>query len=54
VIGYMPSQVKDDEGKLIGAVMYSKDPTQVEQLEERTPSRPPGVARRWLPASCTN
>jgi PAS domain S-box-containing protein len=35
VIGYTLSQVKNDEGELIGAVMYFKDLTQVEQLEER-------------------
>jgi signal transduction histidine kinase len=35
VIGYTLSQVKNDEGDLIGAVMYFKDLTQVEQLEER-------------------
>jgi signal transduction histidine kinase len=35
VIGYTLSQVKDDEGTPIGAVMFFKDLTQVEQLEER-------------------
>jgi signal transduction histidine kinase len=35
VIGYTLSQVKDDRGEIIGAVMYFKDLTQVEQLEER-------------------
>jgi signal transduction histidine kinase len=35
VIGYTLSQVKNDEGELIGAVMYFKDLTRVEQLEER-------------------
>jgi signal transduction histidine kinase len=35
VIGYTLSQVKNDNGDLIGAVMYFKDLTQVEQLEER-------------------
>src|SRR5262245_23332009 len=35
VIGYTLSQVKNDDGELIGAVMYFKDLTQVEQLEER-------------------
>jgi len=35
VIGYTLSQVKDDDGETIGAVMYFKDLTRVEQLEER-------------------
>src|SRR5438270_5870856 len=35
VIGYTLSQVKDDEGTTIGAVMFFKDLTQVEQMEER-------------------
>src|SRR5262249_15634094 len=35
VIGYTLSQVKDDAGTAIGAVMFFKDLTQVEQLEER-------------------
>jgi PAS domain S-box-containing protein len=35
VIGYTLSQVKDDDGVAIGAVMFFKDLTQVEQLEER-------------------
>jgi PAS domain S-box-containing protein len=35
VIGYTLSQVKDEGGKSIGAVMFFKDLTQVEQLEER-------------------
>ncbi len=35
VIGYTLSQVKNDEGEIIGAVMFFKDLTQVEQLEER-------------------
>jgi signal transduction histidine kinase len=35
VIGYTLSQVKDDGDLIIGAVMYFKDLTQVEQLEER-------------------
>src|SRR5919204_4195967 len=35
VIGYTLSQVKNDEGTAIGAVMFFKDLTQVEQLEER-------------------
>ena len=35
VIGYTLSQVKDDAGKAIGAVMFFKDLTRVEQLEER-------------------
>ena len=35
VIGYTLSQVKDKTGAPIGAVMYFKDLTQVEQLEER-------------------
>jgi two-component system sensor histidine kinase AtoS len=35
VIGYTLSQVKDDSGDRIGAVMFFKDLTQVEQLEER-------------------
>jgi signal transduction histidine kinase len=35
VIGYTLSQVKDDGGRPIGAVMFFKDLTQVEQLEER-------------------
>src|ERR1700674_3402966 len=34
-IGYTLSQVKDDDGQAIGAVMFFKDLTQVEQLEER-------------------
>jgi signal transduction histidine kinase len=35
VIGYTLSQVKDDAGERIGAVMFFKDLTQVEQMEER-------------------
>ena len=35
VVGYTLSQVKDEDGTLIGAVMFFKDLTQVEQLEER-------------------
>src|SRR5262245_50863505 len=35
VIGYTLSQVKDDSGTAIGAVLFFKDLTQVEQLEER-------------------
>ena len=35
VIGYTLSQVKDDDGGAIGAVLFFKDLTQVEQLEER-------------------
>src|SRR4051794_785098 len=35
VIGYTLSQVKDDDGSAIGAVLFFKDLTQVEQLEER-------------------
>ena len=35
VIGYTLSQVKDDDGSPIGAVLFFKDLTQVEQLEER-------------------
>jgi signal transduction histidine kinase len=35
VIGYTLSQVKDDSDQPIGAVMFFKDLTQVEQLEER-------------------
>jgi signal transduction histidine kinase len=35
VIGYTLSQVKDDGGRAIGAVMFFKDLTRVEQLEER-------------------
>ena len=35
VIGYTLSKVLDDEGEAIGAVMFFKDLTQVEQLEER-------------------
>src|SRR5450631_3241541 len=35
VIGYTLSQVKDDSGAPIGAVLFFKDLTQVEQLEER-------------------
>jgi len=35
VIGYTLSQVKDDAGLPIGAVLFFKDLTQVEQLEER-------------------
>src|ERR1700704_3249331 len=35
VIGYTLSQVKDDDGTPIGAVVFFKDLTQVEQLEER-------------------
>jgi signal transduction histidine kinase len=35
VIGYTLSQVKDDGGNPIGAVMFFKDLTQVEQLAER-------------------
>jgi nitrogen-specific signal transduction histidine kinase len=35
VIGYTVSQVKDSSGAALGAVMFFKDLTQVEQLEER-------------------
>src|SRR5262249_51558660 len=35
VIGYTLSKVLDDRGQAIGAVMFFKDLTQVEQLEER-------------------
>jgi signal transduction histidine kinase len=35
VVGYTLSQVKDDRGDTIGAVMFFKDLTRVEQLEER-------------------
>jgi nitrogen-specific signal transduction histidine kinase len=35
VIGYTLSQVKDDDEVAIGAVLFFKDLTQVEQLEER-------------------
>src|SRR5581483_4116506 len=35
VVGYTLSQVKDETGAPIGAVMFFKDLTQVEQLEER-------------------
>jgi signal transduction histidine kinase len=35
VIGYTLSQVKDDDGRAIGAALFFKDLTQVEQLEER-------------------
>src|SRR3954464_9920823 len=35
VIGYTLSQVKDDGQRAVGAVMFFKDLTQVEQLEER-------------------
>jgi PAS domain S-box-containing protein len=35
VIGYTLSKVRDDGGEAIGAVMFFKDLTQVEQLEER-------------------
>jgi len=35
VIGYTLSLVRDDSGRAIGAVMFFKDLTQVEQLEER-------------------
>jgi PAS domain S-box-containing protein len=35
VIGYTLSQVRDDDGQPIGAVMFFKDLTQVEQLVER-------------------
>lgn len=35
VIGYTLSQVRDDEGRVVGAVMYFKDLTLVEQAEER-------------------
>jgi signal transduction histidine kinase len=35
VIGYTLSQVRDDEGRAIGAVLFFKDLTHVEQLEER-------------------
>jgi signal transduction histidine kinase len=35
VIGYTLSQVKDDAGAPVGAVLFCKDLTQVEQLEER-------------------
>ena len=35
VIGYTLSQVKDDHGRAVGAVLFFKDLTQVEQIEER-------------------
>jgi PAS domain S-box-containing protein len=35
VIGYTLSKVRDDGGEAIGAVMFFKDLTQVEQMEER-------------------
>jgi len=35
VIGYTLAQVKDDAGRAIGAALFFKDLTQVEQLEER-------------------
>jgi nitrogen-specific signal transduction histidine kinase len=35
VIGYTISQVKDEHGVVIGAVLFFKDLTQVEQLQER-------------------
>ncbi|HUR34982.1 MAG TPA: ATP-binding protein [Vicinamibacterales bacterium] len=35
VIGYTLSQVKDEGGTALGAVMFFKDLTQVEQMEER-------------------
>jgi len=35
VVGYTLSQVKDDTGTVIGAVIFFKDLTQVEQLAER-------------------
>src|SRR5581483_11381092 len=35
VIGYTLSQVRDDQDEAIGAVMFFKDLTQVEQLNER-------------------
>ncbi len=35
VIGYTLSQVRDDDGEAIGAVLFFKDLTHVEQLEER-------------------
>jgi signal transduction histidine kinase len=35
VIGYTLSRVKDGDGRVIGGVMFFKDLTQVEQLEER-------------------
>jgi signal transduction histidine kinase len=35
VIGYTLSLVRDDHGEMIGAVMFFKDLTRVEQLEER-------------------
>jgi signal transduction histidine kinase len=35
VIGYTLSQVKDDQSRPIGGVMFFKDLTQVEQMEER-------------------
>jgi signal transduction histidine kinase len=35
VIGYTLSQVKDDSGRAIGAALFFKDLTRVEQLEER-------------------
>lgn len=35
VIGYTLSQVRNDEGDAVGAVLFFKDLTQVEQMEER-------------------
>jgi PAS domain S-box-containing protein len=35
VIGYTLSQVHDDDGRVVGAILFFKDLTQVEQIEER-------------------
>src|SRR5579862_5726788 len=35
VVGYTLSHVRDDDGETVGAVMFFKDLTQVEQMEER-------------------
>ncbi len=55
VIGYTLSPVKDDGGRPIGAVMFFKNLTQVEQLEEQERLRT-GWRRseRWLLASRTS
>ena len=34
-IGYTLSRIHDDEGQLVGATLFFKDLTRVEQLEER-------------------
>ena len=54
VIGYTLSLVRDDKGALVGATMFFKDLTRVEQLEgARAAARPPGAVGEWPRSSRT-